>query len=369
MRLIEFLQYMQDLKKVIICAGGTGGHIFPALAVYDSCLENKKEDYKLLYISDDRFRNYKIDESKYNINILPIKPMRASAWGKLSFLLSLMLSCFVSFFALLRFKPDVVFCFGGYPTLPVLISCVLLRVFGCKVKVYLHEQNSILGRVNKLFLRFADRVYVNFPAVAELDLIKNSKAEIIMEEPLVRDKIKQAKVKREQYLNSKKASKSFDIVIIGGSQGAAAFDKIIPEAIVQLKEQLGNITSLKITQQVKKANIANISSLYEAAGVDAVISDFFSNIDELYSKADLLICRCGATTLAEVKYLQIPAILVPLPTAKDNHQYHNAESFVKMMREKSPQGQGNLKLGYVLLEEGESFTKPNLVELIKGQLD
>ena len=192
--------------------------------------------------------------------------------------------------------------------------CIAAKFIG--LKIYLLEPNLTLGRANKFFLNFSKKIICysndlkNFP--------KKFKNKLIVLSPLLRKKY------YERNKNLKK-DKKFTIIIIGGSQGAKIFDKLLHKAFIKISK----IRPLKVIHQTNEKNINFLKNLYSKNKIENIVFKFDQNLDELLNQADLCITRAGASSLAEISSFNIPFIAIPLPTSKDNHQLQNAKYYEK----------------------------------------
>ncbi len=298
---------MAKKNLIVLAAGGTGGHIFPAQAVCSILLKNK---YEPLLICDDRtdkflqkplseINRYKIFSQKYSDSIF-------------SKLLALCLIIISTVFVTLKFikkRPATVIGFGGYPSFPTLLAATILRI-----PFLIHEQNAVLGRVNRIFSKFAKKVFLTFP-----DTKFASKNNAMVTGNFVRPEILGAK-------NPPKKTDKIYILVIGGSQGAQIFSEVIPNTICNLPKSLQK--KLIIRQQARPNLLDSTKLFYKKSAAKVEIKDFFLNIGELIKQADLIICRAGASTIAELTELGKPAIFIPYKHAMDNHQYFNAKHLV-----------------------------------------
>jgi UDP-N-acetylglucosamine--N-acetylmuramyl-(pentapeptide) pyrophosphoryl-undecaprenol N-acetylglucosamine transferase len=210
---------------------------------------------------------------------------------------------------ILKKKPDIIIGFGGYSSIPTLIAAKIL-----KKKIIIHEQNAVMGKTNRILSKIADIVAITFP---KTKFAPNNA--IYTGIPLRRKKkIANFKTKKKR------------IFIVGGSQGAKVFSTIIPESLKKLNKSL--LKNLIVIQQARDDDQMEIKKKYQILKVEHKIEKFFYNIYEEYYNADLIICRCGASTLGEIETFSKPCLLFPLPTSMNNHQYYNAREFEKSNR-------------------------------------
>ena len=290
------------MNKVFLVAGGSGGHLFPALSVLDQL-----KGYETLILTDQRTEQYlkklgvkhrKIITAKIQINLFLIFN-----------LIKLFFSILDNIAIILKRKPDIIIGFGGYSSIPTLVAAKIL-----KKKIIIHEQNAVMGKTNRILSKIADIVAITFP---KTKFAPNNA--IYTGIPLRRKKkIANFKTKKKR------------IFIVGGSQGAKVFSTIIPESLKKLNKSL--LKKLIVIQQARDDDQMEIKKKYQILKVEHKIEKFFYNIYEEYYNADLIICRCGASTLAEIGTFSKPCLLFPLPTSMNNHQYYNAKEFEKSNR-------------------------------------
>ena len=287
------------MNKVFLVAGGSGGHLFPALSVFEQL-----KDYDTLILTDKRTEKYlkkldikykKIFTARLKINIFLIFN-----------LLKLFLSILDNIGIILKRKPDIIIGFGGYTSIPTIIAAKILNK-----KIIIHEQNAVMGKTNRILSKLADIVAITFPRTKFAP--KNA---IYTGIPL----------RKKKKISNLKTNKK-RIFIVGGSQGAKIFSEIIPELLKNFDKSL--LKKLIIVQQARDDDLEQIKKKYKSLKVEHEIEEFFYNIYEQYYNADLIICRCGASTLAEIEIFSKPCLLFPLPSSMNNHQYYNAKEFKK----------------------------------------
>ena len=290
-------------KKILISTGGSGGHVIPALTIHD----HLKNDYDVMISTD--LRGYKYLDNDNNKIFLIDTP-------KLDKLLLIPFSISIVFFLTLkslflfkREKINILISTGGYMSLPLCLAAKIL-----KIKIFLLEPNMILGRANKLFLNFCEKIIcydaniINFP--------KKFINKLVISTPLLRKRY----YERD---NNLKLDKIFTIIVIGGSQGAQIFDELLHKTFIKIAK----IRTLKVIHQTKEKNISFLKNLYSKNDVENIVFEFDQNLDKLLNQADLCITRAGASSLAEIASLKLPFIAIPLPTSKDNHQFQNAKYY------------------------------------------
>ncbi len=295
---------------IVLSSGGTGGHIFPAQALAETLLAR---GYRLALITDRRGGVYKgtlktIETHAINAAGISGRGLFAKA-GALG---HLVLGYFQARRLLKDLKPDVVVGFGGYPTIPTLLAAAHLGI-----KTAIHEQNAVLGRANRVLAPRATRVATAFKTTA---FLRNAdRAKSVWTGNPVRPEIVAVRDKPFPALGE---NTPIRLLIIGGSQGASIFSTVVPAALSKLPKEMQQ--RLDITQQCRKEDLERVRDTYAAAEIKADLSSFFDDIPRRLADAHMLICRAGASTMAELTAAGRPAILVPYPHAIDDHQTINA---------------------------------------------
>ena len=287
-------------KRIVIMAGGTGGHVFPALAVALWLIEN---GWDVSWLGTQKGLESKVvPEHGIEIDWLSVAGVRGK--GLLSKLVSgykLIQACVQAFVILRRRKPDVVLGMGGFVAGPGGLVAKLLGI-----PLVIHEQNRIPGTTNRLLAKIANQVLEAFPNSFKKKV--NAKC---TGNPLRRQfqNLQEAKVKVDLH--------SLRLLIIGGSQGAQVLNEVIPDALSKLQE-------IEVRHQTGVAMQEQVAKRYQELGVKAEATAFIQDMVSAYQWADIIICRAGAMTVSEVAAMGLPAILVPLPNAIDDHQMANA---------------------------------------------
>ncbi len=299
-------------KTIIISAGGTGGHVFPAQAVAEKLY---KEGYQLHFVCDKRALKYCdgiLNDIKKTV-ILSSPPKQNLSSKVLN--LSLLLISTLKIMGKFCFKrPGLIISFGGYPAFPASLCAIIFRI-----PLFLHEQNSVLGQINRIFLPFADKLLTSFPNTQKIK--DKYREKVILTGLPIRENL--IKVLQERNAKARAKIKNLRILVIGGSQGAKLFSDIVPKAILNLEKSLQR--KISITHQVRKEYLDDTIDIYSKASCKSSVKVFFGNMEELYNRHDLIISRAGASSVVEVLLFQKAAILVPFAMAKDNHQLYNAK--------------------------------------------
>ena len=294
-------------KKILISTGGSGGHTIPATIIY----EHLKKEFEIFLTTDKRGTEY-INKNIYNYKLIEI-PRISKNFLKIPYVFFFLItSFFKSFFFMKKNKIQILFSTGGYMSLPLCLSAKLL-----KIKIYLFEPNMVIGRLNKFFLKFSEKIICysenlrNFP--------KKYNDKIFFIKPLLRKKLYE---KNRNFENNLK--KPFKILIIGGSQGAEFFDNEISKLMIDLNKNYPISLIQQITDNNKKKLI---SDKYMEFNIQNELFSFDEEIFQKYNQVDLAITRSGASTISELAFFNIPFLAIPLPESKDNHQFYNAKEY------------------------------------------
>ena len=292
-------------RKIVIMAGGTGGHVFPGLAVAHRL---QADDWQVHWLgTPDRMEAELVPAHGFPIEFINIRGLRNHGLvRKLLAPFQIIKAILQALVILRRIKPDVVLGMGGYAAGPGGVAAKLLGI-----PLVLHEQNAAAGLTNRLLAKIASRILMGFEGA--FPLTERSR---VVGNP-VRDEFLQL---AQQPLKHYQAGAVLKILIVGGSLGARALNQVVPNALAKLNK-------VEIRHQSGKGNASQVTDLYQSLGVTTVtVSEFISDMSAAYDWADLLICRAGALTVAEVAAAGIPAVFIPLPHAVDDHQTRNAES-------------------------------------------
>lgn len=303
---------MTDAPLVILAAGGTGGHVFPAEALANTLLNR---GLRLGLVTDLRGQ-------AYNGTLGSVTTFRIRAGGiagrnplyKILALAELAVGTVQSYLLLRRLRPAAVVGFGGYASFPTMAAAGLLNL-----PTILHEQNAVLGRANRLLAQWATHIATSYAQVDKVP--ETAKPRLVFTGMPVRPAIIAAAATP---YTPPDENGLIRILILGGSQGARILSQVIPEAVSRLPEALQR--RLDICQQCRPEDIEVVRAAYVRGKIRATLSSFFTDIPERLSAAHLVITRSGASTVAEVTAMGRPAILVPYQHAIDDHQTANAKA-------------------------------------------
>jgi UDP-N-acetylglucosamine--N-acetylmuramyl-(pentapeptide) pyrophosphoryl-undecaprenol N-acetylglucosamine transferase len=301
---------MDNAPLILLAAGGTGGHLFPAEALG---VELIRRGYRVRLVTDARALRYSGLFSKDTIDVVPSATVRSRAPWSLAYTgLMLGYGTAVALNLVRRLKPSAVIGFGGYPTLPPLIAARLLGVPGI-----VHDANAVLGRANRFLSSRVSAIATSLPGVLDRDPALAGKTTTVGT-PMRPAILAAAAVKYA----SPEPNGPLRVLVVGGSQGARVMSDIVPDAIERLQPSLW--TRLILTQQVREEDMARVRAVYDRLKINAELAPFFSDLPVRLASSHLVISRSGAGTVAELGAIGRPSILVPLPGSIDQDQFANA---------------------------------------------
>jgi UDP-N-acetylglucosamine--N-acetylmuramyl-(pentapeptide) pyrophosphoryl-undecaprenol N-acetylglucosamine transferase len=301
---------MDTKPLILLAAGGTGGHLFPAEALG---VELIKRGYRVRLVTDDRALRYSGLFTRDMIDVVASETARGRNPLQLAYAtLTLAMGAFGAFNLIRREKPVAVIGFGGYPTLPPLIAARFAGVPGI-----IHDANAVLGRANRFLSRHVRAIATSLPGVLDRDPALSAKTTTVGTP--MRPAVLAAAA--TSYMPPE-ATGPFRLLVVGGSQGARIMSDIVPPAIEKLEPSLWG--RLVLTQQVRDEDTARVRAVYERLKIRAELAPFFTDLPARLASNHLVISRSGAGTVAELAAIGRPSILVPLPGAIDQDQFANA---------------------------------------------
>ena len=295
------------MKKILISTGGSGGHVYPGIALY----EHIEKFQNVLLVTDIRGSKY-IDDNLIKYNVIDVPNIFSN-------LFKLPLNILLFFFSILKSlnylkkeNIDILLSTGGYMSLPLCIAAKILNK-----DIILFEPNLVIGRTNKLILRFSRKIICYHKDITGIP--KNSYDKIFLTKPIFR---------KEMYNINKSLNQTsnqiFKIIILGGSQGAKFFDAKIKDIILNLSK----VHKISVSQQVHDSNVINnLENFYNQNNIQCEIFRFNKNLYKNLNSFDLAITRSGASAITELAFFKVPFIAVPFPHSKDNHQFLNAKYY------------------------------------------
>jgi UDP-N-acetylglucosamine--N-acetylmuramyl-(pentapeptide) pyrophosphoryl-undecaprenol N-acetylglucosamine transferase len=301
---------MTTSPLILLAAGGTGGHLFPAEALG---VELMKRGLRVRLATDSRALRYSGLFSKDMIDVVPSETVRRRTPWSLAYTgVTLAAGVAVAFNLMRRLKPAAVVGFGGYPTLPPLLAA---KLFG--IPRIIHDANAVLGRANRFLSGRVDAIATSLPGVLDRDPALARKTTIVGT-PMRPAILAAAGMKYP----APEATGTFRLLVIGGSQGARVMADIVPGAIERLEPSIWS--RLVLTQQVREEDMARVRAVYDRLKIKTELAPFFTDLPAKLASHHLVVSRSGAGTVAELAAIGRPSILVPLPGSIDQDQFANA---------------------------------------------
>jgi UDP-N-acetylglucosamine--N-acetylmuramyl-(pentapeptide) pyrophosphoryl-undecaprenol N-acetylglucosamine transferase len=301
-------------RHFVLAAGGTGGHLTPAFALAQ---ELERRGHQVALITDARGAAIPGRPDFLDTHVLPAGRFTKNPMGWLRAISAVMKGRAQAKRLYAEFAPSAVVGFGGYPALPA-----LLGASGAGVPTVIHEQNAVLGRVNRLLAGRVDAIATAYPDVQRLSAAQAKKVH------LVGNPVRAGVLSlREEPYPPPSADAPLRVLVTGGSQGARVLSQVVPEGFALLPPALK--ARLIVTQQCRSEDIDAVRARYAAEGIEAELASFFEDMQARLAGTHLFIGRAGASTIAELTAVGRPAILVPLPIATDDHQTANAREMAQ----------------------------------------
>ena len=307
---------MTTSTNIILAAGGTGGHIFPAEALAEVLRARGLTPH---LVTDHRFHQYNKGGVNGVLGQIPIHTIRAGNFSggllsKIKSVIGIVQGARQASVLIKRLDPIAVVGFGGYPSFPTMVAAVLMGR-----NTVLHEQNSVLGKVNRALAPKVRTIATTYAETRQVPV--DAASRLVRTGNPVRGAVRAL---AQVAYPAPSADGMLRLLVIGGSQGASVFSQVVPKAMALLPEPLR--ARIRLDQQCRAAEIEEVRAAYAALGMQVDIAPFFADVAARLAAAHLVISRAGASSVAELMVAGRPAILVPLPTATDNHQYYNAQA-------------------------------------------
>ncbi len=295
----------------MLAAGGTGGHLFPAQALAE---ELARRGHVIHLMTDERVREYGKNFPAEETHVVPSATLSLRAPWLLPGQMARLAGGFSTARAILkRTAPVAVVGFGGYPSLPPLVAAWHLRI-----PTIAHDANAVMGRANRILSGLVTAVASSFPELRGLP--PKALAKLVVTGNPVRDAVLGEKAAPYPARDGK-----FNLLVFGGSQGARFFATFMPDVVSAMAPDFRG--RLKLVQQCRPEDVETVRGAYARLGLDCELQPFFADMPKRIAASHLVICRSGASTIAELGVIGRPAIMVPLPGALDQDQLRNAESF------------------------------------------
>ncbi len=294
-------------RTILIMAGGTGGHVFPGLAVADYLREL---GWRIVWLGTKTGMEMKlVPQHGYATEVISFSGLRGkrlTTWFMLP--LRLIKAFLQSIRIIRRVKPDVVLGMGGYPAFPGGMMASLLNK-----PLIIHEQNSLPGLTNKILARLADKIMLGFP-----DAILADEAKTVFSGNPVRVEITQMEAPEKRFLGRQGRLK---LLVVGGSLGAQILNTVVPQALKLMPENLRPL----VVHQTGAVHLKSVEKIYSDLELGGEVLAFIDDMAKRYATCDLVLCRAGALTIAELSVAGVASLLVPYPHAVDDHQTSNAK--------------------------------------------
>lgn len=300
--------------RLLLTGGGTGGHLFPAVATAQQ-FQKQFPNTEVLFVGTNR----KVDTGSLKIYGYESKAVDCygvkgkNPYQLLKAIVTLPRAYMQALKIIREFKPNVIVGVGGYVTGPVVSAGKSMGI-----PAIIHEQNSVPGLANRKLGAIVDKICLSLPGSGKHF---DQRKIVYTGNPVRTDILELAKEKADVSGETK------TILVLGGSQGAQAINELFPQAMRAVDGKM--VTSVKVIHQTGEKDVDGVRQAYKQYNIDAQVEPFIKKMDSVYRKADLIVSRAGATTLAEIAVLGKPAILIPYPYAADNHQEKNGEYYVQ----------------------------------------
>ena len=302
----------KEALRIVIAGGGTGGHLFPGLAIAQEFMTRNERNTVVFVSTGNPLERSVLSETDFKLETITAEGIKGRGlWNQVKSAVKIPKGVIESIRILKNYKPDLIIGLGSYSAGPVTVGAWLLGT-----KIALHEQNILPGITNRILSRFADRIYVSF---------KDTKTRFDPDKTRLTGNPVRRELLNHRANDAIFGSKSFCVLIVGGSQGAHSINMTVIEALSHLTK----MENLYFVHQTGTADAQTVKEAYRRQDIPATVQSFFKQMAPLYKQADLIICRAGATTVAEVTALGKAVIFIPFPFAADNHQALNADTLAR----------------------------------------
>ncbi len=295
-------------KKILITTGGSGGHVVPATIFND----HLKDEFEVIITSDKRGLKF-LNTKKYNIKIIDTPKIENNFFKLLINVIKTFFILIKCYFLLKNEKIDKIISTGGYMSLPICIAAKLL-----KIDIFLFEPNLVIGRTNSFFLKYCKKIFCYSNRIINFPKKFTNKIEVI--KPLIRKEF------YSRIIEQNKINNEITILIIGGSQGARLFNFKFRDIIYTLSKKY----KINVIQQINNQQNNELKNYYNKNNIKHKLFNFDEDVIDHIQDADICLTRAGASTLSELIFLKTPFIAIPLATAKDNHQFYNAQFYKQL---------------------------------------
>jgi len=305
---------MSVTRHYVLAAGGTGGHMIPAFALASELLAR---GHQVALVTDSRGEAIPGVPDGLSVHVLPAGRMQGGLLARVKALIAIWKGRSMALRFLKEIEPSAVVGFGGYPALPT-----LLAARAAKVPSVIHEQNAVLGRVNRFLARSVAAIATAYEKIERMPAGTADKIHLVGN-PVRAEVLKL----RDRPYPAFSENGLLRVLVTGGSQGATVLSKVVPDGLAQLPKSIRH--RLQVTQQCRAADIDTVREAYQRHEIPAELGTYFEDMAERLADAHLFIGRAGASTIAELTAVGRPAILIPLPSAMDDHQSANARDMAE----------------------------------------
>lgn len=353
--------------RIIIAGGGTGGHLFPGIAVAREVQSKDRNAEILFVVGRKKMETGILSTYGFQTESIDVKGLKGQGWKQtLQVLIRIPGSIMQSVSIIRRFSPSIVLGVGGYSSGPF---CLTARGMG--IPTAIHEQNSYPGLTNRLLARIVDRTFISFEACEPFLKTKNK---VLTGNPIREELIRENENRPEN-------KETFSVLVVGGSQGARAINEVFVETLAQLKTAGKRI---RVIHQTGQTDYERVQAEYAKRGLSGKVAPFIEEMAKAYRFSDMVVGRAGATTIFELAALGKPSVLIPYPFAANQHQKTNANALVEIggaeiIHQKDLNGES---LGRVLMkymddraalekmgEKARRIYRPNAAKKIVDQLE
>lgn len=302
--------------KVVFAGGGTGGHLMVGLSIAEEVRMRFHQAEIVFFGTDKKFEKRCVEQRGFKFRQMHSRKWEKSCKGICAFTGSMFAGSIESLIALKKMNPDIVVGLGGYASVAPIVAAKLLGF-----PSILLEQNVIPGKANQFLSRWVDEVYCHWRS--SIKWLDKAKIVRVTGTPIRKDVLCGQRHRSAERFGLNPAKKT--ILITGGSQGAQSINEVILRCLPKLEQRSNEVQVIHITGE---RDYEKVKAAYQQMKVDSFVCGFLDDMGAAFSMADIIICRSGATTIAEITAIGIPAILIPYPHAADNHQYWNAVELV-----------------------------------------
>ena len=304
--------------RIVIAGGGTGGHLFPGIAIAEVFMKRHPATHVLFVTSGKKIEETVLAKTLFEKKLISVEGIKGKGiFAKLISLCRLPKGMIDALSLLIGYKPNLVIGMGAYSAGPVIAGAWMLRIHRV-----IHEQNSIPGLTNKLLSTMAEKIYVSFPDTGFKSSVRHKID--FFGNPVRNEIIRASEINQNSHNRLQNEKQLFNVLILGGSQGANSINMAVLDSLPYLK----NPDTFRFVHQTGIKDADAVSNVYQQHQIVSDVAPFFNDMADRYREADIVICRSGATTVAELTVTGKAVVFIPFPFATDNHQVVNAQALV-----------------------------------------